>query len=547
MSGRVLYLLSVVSGFVLGAFLEPRWQDAVEPAQVLAGLVHYPVPTPTSVYSTSTWTLAHQVAAALLSVGASEYAVSVVFSGVIGAISFAALAAVVMAAGARGAGVLAGVLALYWAGATDPAVIMGAQTTYGVVGASLTLLAIGLSTGGAPRAGGVATGLLLCVHPAWAALSLPVLWSWGWWSATSPCGTRQWRVGLGLGLAISLMSAAVHLLMAGVATIPGVGAFSGQDLAVITGWDAHRAPVDLWSWEVARVVVLVGLLVLVWRRATDPASRHVVMATTLVSGIGLVLAPVTWAPAHAPAVLTSLMPSRVFVLAPLATGALALGIVMRLAGAGWGAVLLALLIAWPWTGLPGDDVAWGMVGLAAMATHPRCSGWQSGTSLTRTVPALLATVATLLASLTLRDGPEARAKTAFVDPVLLEARRGTGMVLTADSIHLVQLRTRRPVLLDGSALDGLPYAPAAFGLAHPILDEVYGIDVMTMRPEVPEGRLTGPRVEDVWTARTGAEWRELALRFHFVEILTPADWTLHLPSVAVSEELALWRIPGVPQ
>ena len=540
-------MLSVVSGFVLGAFLEPRWQDAVEPAQVLAGLVQYPVPTPTSVYSTSTWTLAHQIAAALLSAGFNEYAVSIFFSGVLGAVSFAALASVLDASGTRGQSMLAGVLAVYWAGATFPTAIMGAQTTYGVLGASQTLLVIGLSAGGRLRTAGVVAGLLLCVHPAWAALSLPVLLALGWWSPTSPFGTRQWRVGLGLGLLVSLASAVVHVLMVGVNALPGIAAFSGRDLAMISGWDVHRAPIELWSWEIARVVLLVGLVSVVWRRATDGALRHVALATLLVTATGLVLAPATWAPDAVPGLLTSLMPSRVFALAPLSTGVLALGLVMRVAGARWGSLLLVLLVAWPWTGLRGDDAAWWLAGLAAVATHPRCRGWLPATAMSRTVPVVLSVVATLLAVATLTEGPMVRAETVAVDAVLLQARRGSGLVLTADSIHLVQLRTRRPVLLDGAALDGYPYAPASFALAHPILEAVYGIDVMTMRPDVPEGRLTGPHVEAVWTSRTQAEWQVLAAQFHFVAIVTPSDWTLQLPPEVFSRDLALWRIPGVPQ
>jgi hypothetical protein len=38
---------------------------------------------------------------------------------------------------------------------------------------------------------------------------------------------------------------------------------------------------------------------------------------------------------------------------------------------------------------------------------------------------------------------------------------GHGLLLTAGDMHLVQLQTRRPVLLDGGGLDRLPYSIAA--------------------------------------------------------------------------------------
>jgi hypothetical protein len=37
------------------------WQDAVEPAQVIAGLVRYPPDNPVYQHSTRTWTLLHQI------------------------------------------------------------------------------------------------------------------------------------------------------------------------------------------------------------------------------------------------------------------------------------------------------------------------------------------------------------------------------------------------------------------------------------------------------------------------------------------------------
>src|SRR6185436_11550308 len=53
---------------------------------------------------------------------------------------------------------------------------------------------------------------------------------------------------------------------------------------------------------------------------------------------------------------------------------------------------------------------------------------------------------------------------------------GHGLVATGGDLHLIQLRTRRPVLIDGGGLDGLPYALEPSALSARILRDVYDID-----------------------------------------------------------------------
>src|SRR4029434_5159858 len=50
----------------------------------------------------------------------------------------------------------------------------------------------------------------------------------------------------------------------------------------------------------------------------------------------------------------------------------------------------------------------------------------------------------------------------FVDrttsPALAQVANGSGLLLTGGDMQLIQIRTRRPVLINGGGLDGLPYA-----------------------------------------------------------------------------------------
>ena len=64
----------------------------MESGQVLAGLVAYPPTNPFYLYHLKLWTLVNQLSALLLKAGLSEMAVSLLVSGLLGAVSFSALA-----------------------------------------------------------------------------------------------------------------------------------------------------------------------------------------------------------------------------------------------------------------------------------------------------------------------------------------------------------------------------------------------------------------------------------------------------------------------
>jgi hypothetical protein len=130
------------------------------------------------------------------------------------------------------------------------------------------------------------------------------------------------------------------------------------------------------------------------------------------------------------------------------------------------------------------------------------------------------------------------------NPLLAAAARGTGPLLTGGNLFLVQLRTRRPVLLDGGTLDTLPYAIEAGPATDRILRDVYGIDLFN--PPL-EARLSGAVPPEanrkIWTAYSRARWQEIAREYGVRQVLTPAGWKLDLPLVASSNEFHLYEIP----
>jgi hypothetical protein len=119
-----------------------------------------------------------------------------------------------------------------------------------------------------------------------------------------------------------------------------------------------------------------------------------------------------------------------------------------------------------------------------------------------------------------------------------------GLVLTAGSYQMVQMTTRRPVLLNG-ALDQLPYAPESGPAMERILVDVYGVDLF----HPPEGaRKKGvlPRDlhRDLWEHNSLDRWREIRRSYDVRLILVPVEWNLALPIAVEDHGFRVYRIPA---
>jgi hypothetical protein len=132
------------------------------------------------------------------------------------------------------------------------------------------------------------------------------------------------------------------------------------------------------------------------------------------------------------------------------------------------------------------------------------------------------------------------------DPLFAEISRGQGLLLTGTgpSMHLFQLYTRRPVLLDVEALDMLPYALEGGPQFDRILREVYGIAFDNPPQEARHrGVLPVEPIRTIWQQRTPEQWAAIAAGFGVSDIVTSADWELQLPEVARNDRFILYRIP----
>ena len=74
-----------------------------------------------------------------------------------------------------------------------------------------------------------------------------------------------------------------------------------------------------------------------------------------------------------------------------------------------------------------------------------------------------------------------------------------GVLLVAGDLHLIQLRTRRPVLLDTGALDTVMYSLETGAAMQRMLREIYGLDLFNPPPDaVGAGRIPALSHRKTW-------------------------------------------------
>jgi hypothetical protein len=574
-SGAVATVLvaSGAIGFVLGGLWRPSWQDAIEPAQVLAGLVHYPPDNPVYIYSVRTWTVLHQAIAALLACGVPERAMAVVVSGATGMLSLQALALVVLAVGGEVAlAILAPVFILVTestrGGVTYPVYLMGMPFSYGVVGLSYLLLAMALIGSGQARWGALLLGFGPAVHP--------TIGFWGLASAAAALAFTPRRLRdplarcapyLFAGLTATAVSASVHVLWA---TRPPIAATLE---GILQHWDEHRQPFPLLSFSTLTTAFAAAVQALwLWRFRRDvPEPAHVLLGMLVATAaLGGALSASYWiVPPDVPSLIPALMPSRLLNVNVLACMALLIGLTSRYRSSvvlqsTFTLVVVTLLgivggarvpdlpsIPEPWIlAWVGAVVCGTMLLVTAERRHGRGETSEAPASPTfwlrgAAMAAMAATLAVVLVVALRGFGAVLHRDLAdrTNDPVFAAAAARPGLLLTAANLHMMQGRTRRPVLLDGGALDSLVYVPEASREADRILKSVYGTDVGTIQRS-RLGYLPDDAGRNLWHRRRTEEWQQIAREFGVTDVLTPTGWVLDLPVLASNGEVTLYTIPG---
>jgi hypothetical protein len=457
------------------------------------------------------------------------------------------------------------------AGVIYPITLMGTTHTYGALGLSWIVLVAGLMGAECRRTGSFLLGLTPAVHPSiglWFVLMvmLAAAWDVRRGCAAHVVDTRS----LLAGAALSGASLALHLALSPDVSSIGSDQAARYLTAFVGFWDGHRAPVSFQSSGVALslgVLVLASLWLTAFVRHVPAPAAFLLRIVAVGAAVSLGLAVLSHLPpGRVPAPLLVLMPGRMLNFSAMIAPALMLGLIgayRRTAWGGWLALLVTAAVLlndrsrlWIWSG---DNLLarWGLhartemllvLGLASIAlvaaarlATRRARIW-GGTAAFTAALALMGW--TLIQAWRVSVDARAILLDRTNNTVFSAAGGGTGLLATAADLHLVQLRTRRPVLLDGGGLDGLPYALAAAGKMEQILRDVYGIDFFSP-PEAARGSGTIPRdsTRTAWQGYSVEKWTRLRRAYGITQVLAYADWELALPVVARDPDHVLYRVP----
>jgi hypothetical protein len=572
----VVLMASGALGWYLGVGAFADWQVAVESAQVVAGLVAYPAGNPFYVYHTKLWTILHQILALPLTAGVSERTLSILVSGALGMVSFQALSLIAYAIGRDVLLAIGAATLIFFSRAAEvggsvyPVWLVGTTHTYGILALSYAALVVGLLGCGWRRTGLFLLGAAPAVHPSIGAW-LVVIAALVFVSDARRIG-RELQPALSAfaaGGAVTLASLAIQLLF--IQDVPRVDSTtSAKYLAAFASfWDSHRQPVDLASAPVrVNAAALVLAAVWLWRRGLELAVPvQLVLRFVAASGaLSLVLAAASQIPPdRLPAWFVIAMPGRMLNLNLLLWSAVLVGLAARYRRAGAGGpvlllVTLALLFGnrsglWtfgefgqpPLGGLPASlrpnattvlIVGPALVFLVASLARRSgrfAHGWHASTVAVLTVSALLMAMLERPVWFDMTDWHD--------DQLFRHLSQQSGLLLSGGDLHLIQLRSRRPVLLDGGGLDALPYATEAAPEMERILRRVYGIELLNPPEEARlRGTIPPELTRRIWEAYSPDEWQRIATEFGVRQVVTPHDWTLQLPLEVRSRTLSVYDI-----
>jgi hypothetical protein len=572
-------LLSGILGFRVGMVGFPDWQVAVETAQVVAGLVTYPPDNIFYVYHTRLWTALHQILALALRAGVDEMTLSLIVSGVQGMLTFQALALFVYAF-SRDVLLAVGAAALIFFtrsaeyGTVYPLFLLGTEHTYGVIGLSTCVLIIALLGAGWYRTGAILLGIAPCIHP-----------SLGSWTAAIVAlavlsDFRRLRLELRpalpwflAGCGITLVSLLIQFALS-PDTPEGMMRLSPNDFSTfIRLWDGHRAAVNIWQngvmLNIASLVVA-SIWLACLSADLQSSSKLLLRISAAGSLLALMMIPLSWIPPERlPSALLVLMPGRYLNFSAMTFVALLIGL---LGGRRqfWSRVVLLFLTC----GLLAGDhsMLWEFLEhhhqilyqskirplqIVWIATAALLAGaaWKSKRQRAESKEAafhplhlshlILLAIVVLMTMHQHADRSGAHFADRTNDVFFADVAARPGVLLVAGDLHLIQLRTRRPVLLDTGALDTVMYSLETGAAMQRMLREIYGLDLFNPPPDaVGAGRIPALSHRGTWEGYSPERWRAIRRDFGVTQVLAYADWALQLPVASQSRRLLLYDIPG---
>lgn len=559
-------------GFLIGLFGYALWQDAVEIAQVTAGIVKYPRANPVYIYSTKVWTLYVQICAVLLRAGITERALSLALSGLMGMLSFQAVALCTLAFSRNpllavltpAFSLLTGSFYFYH---VYPVYMVYSPYTFGVLGLSYALVTVSFFGLGEYKTGGFLLGLLPAVHPSfglfvWFFTGVCFFWDFFFLPEQFRKAVKPFLA----GLAVTAASFAVYRYVTYDVPRGDPQQMAAYLKIFVKYWDGHRQVPHLNTVAVyAGITELLLCGLWLFRYAKD-LPRHSLFilrcfSLSLVIGIGGAFLNRVLPWEKCPDWLVILMPLRISGLPflgffPLVAGLYAIYEKKFLVRAVFAIYLLALLAA-KWIPKPTDfwqvKVVLTAAALSLIAWRAVNFSGRDGFAMNAKGPfarapqiILLTVLAAALfweggrACVTWQSDPKARLIKA---PFFEKVSQRKGMLVISPNMRQIQLLTRRPVLLDCSSLDFIPYTLEAAPITELILKVVYAEDLWhPMKGMKSSGSLIGLLTLVRWQTMEATHWNKLKEFFGITEVLTNGRWRINLPVVIREYPYTLYEI-----
>lgn len=590
----VVFCLSAVGGAILGLW-RSDWQVAVEPAQIIAGLVKYPPTNPFYIYQVKTWTILHQLAAIGLRAGLSEGKLSLIFSALAGGVAFAGIA---LWALAFSESIPLAILVPFYVyqftpdwGINYPLILVGQGHTYGMLGLGSIFLATALFGVGEFGWGTFMLALTPAIHPslgAWGILIVLICLAWDY-QAIRPQFPIMLRFGIAGGLVV-VASLVFHLSVTYYAPKIDPALVQRYLSTFINSWDEHRVPVNLLSTQALLTVLtaaisLTGLQFL--RQSLPPHASFLLRSLLISTALGLGLVLVNQFAFRLPDSMLVLMPTRLLNFNNLAYLPMLLGLMWQQRERAWvmANFLLVLGLTYYAAITPADQMKLFMLsdsgsqmrlfilsGIAFVLTFAGSNlplslllGYASIALIFQPADPLmsqgvllsLAFFAVALVIGLLNQQAEARSFLKWV-PVALLGLNTVNVYTHAYDYHFnVSYMWNTPAMAteiprdDGLLLLGTDMNRMQLYSRRPVLLDPGALDML---PYAPEG---GPEFERIlrdaygidffnspgsatlgieptktlWQSWTLADWERIRSEFNVTQVLTSADWTLQLPEL----------------
>ncbi|MGB8225984.1 MAG: hypothetical protein WCE45_03815 [Sedimentisphaerales bacterium] len=548
----------------------------MEAGQILTGVVKYSAGAGISTYLKAFSSINHLSALLLLIIN-SEKIVSIIISALLGMISFQAIGLFIYSINKNICISVIGVILIYFANYVGPGVIypiwfLGHIHTFGILGLSFIVLIIALINIGAYGIAFFCLGLAPCVHMTWAAwLFLVLLISASLqWDFAKGIIKKYYRYFIaGLFVTIVLL---IYQFYLNRATPVIDSEIKKQYLdSYVKYWDYHRVKF-YWGWESLErhaesegipfcvCCIAAGLFCLKYFKKDD--SLIFISTVIIVSGIlSLLFGLITQIPPEKiPFFLYSIMPGRFINLNNILVAAFFIGVLTRyeIRPYIFGYNLYVLLLVSSFFSKHWEVQIIVFAIILSWFLYLICAKNSVSHRLLGSIREHTVSYEKLLLIFTLLFIFVNLPRHKFISKYLfhrsdfkdrtnnefyLTISKRDGLLATCDYLSLIQLRTRRPLLVDIES-DFIIYTPEDVVAYNNILQKVYGINLLIPPPKELQHRVIAPKLyKTMWEKRTIEEWQQIRRDFNVTDILSPEDWKLSLPVVIKAEKMILYSIP----